>query len=185
MFNIFSRLRLCIILPAVGQSIKSVLSLLKERHPPLHDALIAELNNYSTCVGLLDQGYFKRDRSGQTASLGRHHFRPSSPSSAVVSSLVFHRAISGADRRPVPQGLLHWPIGSQHLDLPNAADSLVNRTAAVSAAEQEGDSSPSGVDLSWSATAERSASLPFSGAESSDDVEHRNWLDDDRRDLLR
>lgn len=174
------------ILSDAGQSIKSVLSLLKERHPPLHDALIAELNNYSTCVGLLDQSYFKRDHSGQSTSpvFDRHHFL-SSPASAAVISLVFHRAIVGADRRPSPlQSLLQRPTAAQHVDSSDEEDTIVNRTSAVSAAEHEPESSQSGVDRSQSVTAGRSSS--HRGANTSGDTEPiSSWFDDDRSDFLR
>lgn len=41
----------------------TVLTLLRDVHSPFHDALIREFENYSSCVALLETGYFRRRRT--------------------------------------------------------------------------------------------------------------------------
>lgn len=45
-----------------GKSVSTVLSLLRDVHPSFHDALVDEFKTYSSCVGLLETGYFRRRR---------------------------------------------------------------------------------------------------------------------------
>jgi len=140
-----------------GQSISSVMSLLKERHQPLHDALVSDLNSYSQCMGVLHQGYFKRSvdkrqrqrRSssaieGRRPSSGPHHGVAPAETRTVLYSIL-RRLVLNNSTKHLATGLRNSTSETPSIEylhpadnirvvlgaaLKNDDDGLTNRTAS-------------------------------------------------------